>query len=114
MKVPVIDALNLRRRPRRAEPTPGADQATGTAGDDSDALAEVAVELMDARSIHEPLNSHHEAYAVILEELEEYWEEVRKRRAERDPARLREELIQIAAMAVRAAVDCQATPRGVG
>jgi hypothetical protein len=53
------------------------------------------------------LNSHHEAYSVILEELDEYWEEVRKRRTLRDPNAMYLELVQIAAMAARAAVDCQ-------
>jgi hypothetical protein len=74
---------------------------------DAELLAEVAAELRQARAVHSPLNSHHEAYSVILEELDEYWAEVKKRRAQRDPARLHEELVQIAAMAVRTAVDCQ-------
>ena len=33
---------------------------------------------------HPKFNSHHEAYAVILEELEEYWLEVMKRPSKRD------------------------------
>ena len=40
---------------------------------------------------------------MILEELDEYWEEVRKKRQNRDPDAIRKELIQIAAMAWRAA-----------
>jgi hemerythrin-like domain-containing protein len=47
--------------------------------------------------------SDHEAYAVFLEELEEYWEEVRKKREQRDRAKMLRELIQIAAMATKAA-----------
>jgi glutamyl-tRNA reductase len=47
----------------------------------------------------------HEAYAVILEEVEEFWEEVRKKQSERDIRAMREELVQIAAMAMKAAAD---------
>jgi hypothetical protein len=68
-------------------------------------LSSVAVEVTRACSKHSPMASHHEAYAVILEEVDEYWEEVKKRQPDRE--RLREELIQIAAMAVRAQMDCE-------
>ena len=68
-------------------------------------LDDVAHELNDARLIHAPMNSAHEAYAVILEEVEEYWEEVRKQRTLRSPVAMYAELVQIAAMACRAAVD---------
>ena len=63
--------------------------------------SEVVDEVMRAEEMHNPLNSHHEAYAVILEELDEYWEEVRKKRDERDSKAMRTELIQTAAMCVR-------------
>jgi hypothetical protein len=42
---------------------------------------------------------------VILEELDEFWEEVRKKRSQRDPLRMLGELVQIAAMAQRCAED---------
>jgi hypothetical protein len=51
------------------------------------------------------MHSAHEAYAVILEELEEFWEEVRLKREERNPLHMRDELVQVAAMALRAAVE---------
>lgn len=66
---------------------------------------EICEELRRAISLHPPLNSAHEAYAVILEEIDEYWEEVRKRTEKRSPAAMRKELIQIAAMAMRTIVD---------
>lgn len=71
------------------------------------ALELVNVEVLRARNKHEPMHSHHEAYAVILEELEEYWIEVMKGghttpRVEED---LRTELIHTAAMAIRALID---------
>lgn len=67
--------------------------------------ASAASEADRAREKHKPMNSHHEAYAVILEELDEYWEEVRKKASERDPQAMLTELTQIAAMCVRTAVD---------
>lgn len=75
-------------------------------------LEEIDNELARARKLHVPINSAHEAYAVILEELDEYWDHVktnpRKLSAEAQAKRLsemRKELIQIAAMALRAITD---------
>ncbi len=48
-------------------------------------------------------NSPHEAYAVILEEVDEFWDECKKK--EVDQSAMRIELIQIAAMCLRASVD---------
>lgn len=58
-----------------------------------------------AVAAHNSMNSAHEAYAVILEELCEFWEEVLKKREERDKNHMLQELVQIAAMAMRAAYD---------
>lgn len=85
------------------------DAAENALRRDDQFLCEVKAELRVARTKHGPMSSHHEAYAVILEELDEYWEEVRKRRSERDPQAMRAELVQIAAMAARAATDCAVT-----
>lgn len=68
-------------------------------------LAEVEAELAEARLKHAPLNSLHEAYAVLLEEVDELWDECRKRRSERNKENIRKELIQIAAMALRTIID---------
>lgn len=58
---------------------------------------------------HAAMNGPHEAYAVLLEEMDEYWDEVKKynpNKPGRDTRpRQREELIQIAAMAIRAIYD---------
>jgi hypothetical protein len=62
-------------------------------------------ELTRARGHFPNINSLHEGYAVILEELEEFWAEVMAKRSERSPAQQRRELIQIAAMAIRTASD---------
>ena len=64
----------------------------------------VSEELCKARKKHpQPLNSHHEAYAVILEELDELWDEIKQQ--DRNPARILSELIQVAAMCERVAMD---------
>lgn len=76
-----------------------------TAARDVIAINDVCDELKRARSKHCTLNSAHEAYAVILEELDEYWEQVRLRRQDRDRAKMRLELVQIGAMAIRAISD---------
>lgn len=62
-------------------------------------------EIESARSKHRPINSAHEGYSVILEELDEFWEEVRKKRSLRSPDKMVAELVQIAAMAQRTAED---------
>lgn len=71
------------------------------------ALNHLAEELKRARALHSPLNSSHEAYSVILEELDEFWVEVKKKRANRDKGLMFKELIQVAAMAVRATSDLE-------
>jgi hypothetical protein len=68
-------------------------------------LDQVGTEVARAEGLHAPLNSHHEAYAVILEELDEYWDEVRKKASKRDLKAMRTELIQTAAMCVRAILN---------
>ena len=67
------------------------------------ALALVLDELERAVEQHKPFNSPHEAYAVILEELEELWVEVKANngRGHRGVS----EAVQTAAMAMRYLVD---------
>lgn len=52
---------------------------------------------------HGQFNSMHEAFGVMWEEVDEFWEEVRKKRKNRRPAAIRTELMQIAAICVKAA-----------
>lgn len=63
---------------------------------------------MDRGKAHGAYNSAHEAYAVIAEELDELWGEVKKKRALRDPERLYQEALQVAATALRFAVELRA------
>ncbi len=52
---------------------------------------------------HRPMQSAHEAASVIREEFEEFWDEVKKKNP--SSSVLRTELIQTAAMCVRAIYD---------
>jgi NTP pyrophosphatase (non-canonical NTP hydrolase) len=65
----------------------------------------VREELASARKKHGPMLSIHEGYAVILEELDEAWDEVKKKTRDRDLDNLYKELIQIAAMCQKMAED---------
>lgn len=47
-------------------------------------------------------NGLHEAYAVLLEEIDELWDEVKKKRSKRDWKEVAHELSQIAAIATLA------------
>lgn len=66
-------------------------------------------EFMRARKLHKQFNSPHEGYAVILEELEELWAEVKKRQEHRSAEVMRKEAVQVAAMAVRFIYDLSLT-----
>ena len=72
-------------------------------------VGEVYDEVVRACTLHDPMNSPHEAESVIREEFEEYWDEVKRynpHKPGRDTRpRQREELIQLAAMAMRAILD---------
>ncbi len=61
-------------------------------------------ELRRARTKHNTaIHNAHEAYGVIYEELDEFWDEVRAQK--HDPDRMLKELVQTAAMCARAAED---------
>ena len=72
-------------------------EAIGEACDD------VLVEALKAVAKHGEFRSAHEAYGVLVEEVAEFFDEVRKKRADRDVMAMRGELIQVAAVAVKAA-----------
>lgn len=74
---------------------------------------EAIAELYRATDMHGHMHSVHEAYAVILEELDEFWDEVKtKVPKEAGPlqrsihrSRMQRELIHTAAMCCRAVID---------
>lgn len=71
-------------------------------------LRAVRAELDRANRLHgSRMASAHEAYAVILEELEEFKAEVFKKARERDEAGMIAELVQIAAMCAKAAISLE-------
>jgi len=75
-----------------------------TKAQDVDAImGMVRRELVSAQAQYGAFHSAHEGFAVILEEVDELWAEVRKR--EKDKKALRTEAVQVAAMAVRFVLD---------
>ena len=66
-------------------------------------LDKVRDELNRAMSKHDPIRSPHEGYAVILEEVDELWDEVKAQLYY--PPSAYKEALQIAAMAIRFIVD---------
>lgn len=51
--------------------------------------------------------SLHEAYAVLLEEVEEVWDITKQKRKDRSASELRAELVQVAAVAVKAILSME-------
>lgn len=70
-------------------------------------LKDLCLSLSGARRKHTtPINSTHQAYALIKEELDEYWDELRLREGQyRHRLQLYYELLDIAAVCQRAAED---------
>ena len=64
-----------------------------------DIFEKIVVEIERARKKHPSFHSHHEAYAVIKEEFEEWWDSVKA--DDPDPR----ELLSVAAMAVLALME---------
>ena len=63
---------------------------------------EVFDEVMRAKTLFpEDFHNQHEGYAVILEELDELWDEVKKNQKIYDLEAQRKEAIQCAAMCIR-------------
>lgn len=72
---------------------------------DVQAINEVCEELTKAMEKYPSMSSYHEGWAVILEEVDELWDEVKLKPALRDKEKLRAEAKQIAAMALRFMID---------
>lgn len=69
------------------------------------AIGNIAGELAEAQRNFPPMRSAHEGYAIIQEEVDELWEEIKLKPSERSPERLYKEALQVAAMAMRFMVD---------
>lgn len=71
------------------------------------ALTDIELEARHAAAKFPPFNSAHEGFAVLLEEVDELWDHVKVKQGKRDVAAMRKEAIQVAAMALRFAVDLE-------
>lgn len=74
----------------------------------ADVLMEIAAEYGRAACKFPPFASEHEGYAILLEELDEAWAEIKAN----DTARALEEMVQVGAMAVRFIIDIRAQQAG--
>jgi hypothetical protein len=70
-----------------------------------DCIGAVICELRSAREAFPCFASAHEGYAILLEEVDELWDEVKKSPRKRDPRKMRYEAVQVAAMAIRFLID---------
>lgn len=68
-------------------------------------IDDVQDEIHRAVSIHGHIPTLHTAYGLLMEEVDEFWDEVKKKAENRTKLQIREELVQIAAIACRAVYD---------
>ncbi len=71
-------------------------------------LGDVKWTLQKAIKKHAPMHSAHEGYAVLLEEVDELWDEVKRQTV--DGSAMRKEALHVAAMAVRFLLDLNEEP----
>lgn len=84
----------------------GAHQRTVCCGNEySETLQGVDDELKKAVANWPAFNSAHEGFAVLAEELDELWDHVKTNQKRRDLAAMRKEALQVAAMALRFALE---------
>lgn len=69
------------------------------------ALAQIYDEVTRAMTNWPAFNSAHEGFAVLNEEIDELWDHVKLNQKKRDIDAMRKEAIQVAAMALRFAVE---------
>lgn len=70
-------------------------------------VTDVVKELQTAIETHSLFTSAHQAYAIILEELDELWDEIKKKKSIRDERNMRAEAVQVAAMAIKFIVSME-------
>ena len=76
----------------------GLEEEKFLTADETPYLRAIQEEFKRASKLFSKFNSYHEGKAVIEEELEELWDEIK---GKQDPDRIREEAIQVGAMALR-------------
>jgi hypothetical protein len=73
---------------------------------DLELLLDIEKELQRAQArFPNKINSLHEGYAIVLEELDEFWAEIKKKEQERDMKKLKTEGVHVIAMLVRMLQD---------
>jgi NTP pyrophosphatase (non-canonical NTP hydrolase) len=72
----------------------------------NDDIVSIINEITEARSKWPAFNSAHEGFAVLKEEVDELWDEVKVNQKKRDLIKMRQEAKQIAAMALRFMGEC--------
>lgn len=60
-----------------------------------DFISQIKKEATSAVAKHGQFASCHEGYAVIAEEVDEFWDEVKKKESDRDYANMKKELVQL-------------------
>lgn len=68
-------------------------------------VTDVRTEYLRITERHGRLMNHHQGWAETYEELDELWDIVRQKRRDRDPDAAYHECVQIAARAMRFAID---------
>jgi len=72
---------------------------------EQEAIQLIVNEYDRAITMYGPFASAHEGYSVLLEEVDELWDEVKAKQSKRNPDNLKKESIQVAAMGMRFLVD---------
>jgi len=72
---------------------------------EQNAIYQVLIEYKSATERFGSFNSAHEGYGVILEELDELWDEIKLKQSKREPDSLFNESKQVSAMGLRFMVD---------
>lgn len=75
-------------------------------------LASIKAELAEVMVKWPPMNSAHEGYGVLLEEVDELWDHVKTKQKNRDLTAMKKEAVQVAAMAIRFAIEVCNEERG--
>lgn len=78
----------------------------------TDILEKVHAELKQAQNNWPVFNSAHEAFGVLSEEVDELWDHVKTNQRKRDLVAMQKEAVQVAAMALRFAIEVCDEQRG--
>lgn len=81
-------------------------------GELGEATKDAFTEAMEASKHWPEMNSAHEGFAVLAEELDELWAHVKTNQKKRDLPAMRKEAVQVAAMALRFVADVCTEKRG--